>query len=302
MAIGDPSWDLYRSFLAVLRSGSLSSAARSLRLTQPTLGRHIAALQECLGGARPLFTRSPSGLKPTATALELRAHAEAMESAAAALQRAASSDPLDMVGTVRIAAADVVGAEVLPPILSEFRRDHPAVAIELSLSNQLADLLRRDADIAVRMSAPKQKALLARRVGKVALGFHAHRRYLDRYGKPQRWEDLAQHTLIGFDRIAPAGLILKDLPLPVSRELFAFRCDNDLAQLAALRAGFGIGVCQVGIAQRDPDLVALLRKQFRAELEVWIVMHEDLRRSPVMRSMFDHLAARLARYAAAGGA
>ncbi len=297
MADTDPSWDLYRSFLAVLRTGSLSAAARTLRLTQPTIGRHVAALQDCLG-ARPLFTRSPSGLKPTTTALELRAHAEAMESAAAALQRTASSDPQEMSGTVRISAADVMGAEVLPPILSDFRREHAGIAVELSLSNQIADLLRRDADIAVRMSPPKQKALVAKRVGKVALGFHAHRRYLERYGKPQQLEDLAQHSLIGFDRIAPAGLILKNLPLPVSREMFAFRCDNDLAQLAALRAGFGIGVCQLGIAQRDADLVPLLKKQFRADLEVWIVMHEDLRRSPAMRSMFDHLVAALTRYAA----
>lgn len=293
----DPSWDLYRSFLAVLRTGSLSAAARTLGLTQPTVGRHVAALQDYLG-ERPLFTRSPSGLKPTTTAQELRAHAEAMESAAAALQRAASSDLKVLGGTVRVSAADVVGAEVLPEILSEFRREHPAIAIELSLSNQIADLLRRDADIAVRMSPPKQKALVAKRVGKVALGFHAHRRYLDRYGKPQQLEDLAHHTLIGFDRIAPMGLILKNLPLPVSRDLFAFRSDNDLAQLAALRAGFGIGVCQVGIAQRDDNIVPLLRKQFRADLDVWIVMHEDLRRSPAVRSMFNHLVAGLTRYAA----
>jgi DNA-binding transcriptional LysR family regulator len=297
----DPSWDLYRSFLAVLRTGSLSAAARSLRLTQPTIGRHVTALQGCLGG-RPLFTRSPSGLRPTANAHELRPHAEAMESAAAALQRAASSDPKQMGGTVRISAADVMGAEVLPEILSEFRREHPAIAVELSLSNQIADLLRRDADIAVRMSAPKQKALVAKRVGKVALGFHAHRRYLDRYGKPQQWADLAHHTLIGFDRVAPMGLILKNLPLPVSRDLFAFRSDNDLAQLAALRAGFGIGVCQRGIAQRDENLVLLLKKQFRADLEVWIVMHEDLRRSPAVRSMFDHLVTSLSRYTAAEAA
>jgi DNA-binding transcriptional LysR family regulator len=161
----------------------------------------------------------------------------------------------------------------------------------------MADLLRRDADIAVRMVPPQQKALVAKRVGSVALGFHAHRRYLDRYGQPRQVEDLSQHALIGFDRIQPVAQLLKDLP-PVTRDLFAFRCDNDLAQLAALRAGFGIGVCQRGIAQRDANLVPVLRKQFRVDLEVWIVMHEDLRRSPGIRSMFNHLVAGLTRYAA----
>jgi DNA-binding transcriptional LysR family regulator len=297
MADADPSWDLYRSFLAVLRAGSLSAAARALALTQPTVGRHITQLQKLLG-KRVLFTRSPDGLLPTAAARELRMHAEAMEAAAAALQRAATADLKEVGGVVRIAAADVMGVEVLPEILSEFRQEYPATAIELATSNQMADLLRRDADIAVRMVPPQQKALVAKRVGSVALGFHAHRRYLDRYGQPQQVEDLSQHALIGFDRIQPAAPLLKVLPLPVTRDLFAFRCDNDLAQLAALRAGFGIGVCQRGIAQRDANLVPLLRKEFRVDLDVWIVMHEDLRRSPGVRSMFNHLVAALTRYTA----
>jgi DNA-binding transcriptional LysR family regulator len=297
MADADPSWDLYRSFLAVLRAGSLSAAARALGLTQPTVGRHITQLQKLLG-TRVLFTRSQDGLLPTAAARELRIHAEVMEAAAAALQRAATADLKEVGGVVRIAAADVMGVEVLPDILNEFRREHPAIAIELSTSNQMADLLRRDADIAVRMVSPQQKALVAKRVGSVALGFHAHRRYLDRYGQPQQIEDLSQHALIGFDRIQPVAPLLKVGPIPVTRDLFAFRCDNDLAQLAALRAGFGIGVCQRGIAQRDANLVPLLRNQFRVDLEVWIVMHEDLRRSPGVRSMFNHLVAGLTRYTA----
>jgi DNA-binding transcriptional LysR family regulator len=171
--------------------------------------------------------------------------------------------------------------------------------IELSLSNQMADLLRRDADIAVRMVRPKQKALLAKRVGKVALGFHAHRRYLERYGYPERLEDLVHHTLIGFDRTPPFANLLAAVPLPVRRELFAFRCDHDLAQLAALRSGFGIGICQTGIARRDPDLLPLLGKHFKVEMEIWIVMHNELKRISRMRLMFDHLALNLAQYAAA---
>jgi DNA-binding transcriptional LysR family regulator len=143
--------------------------------------------------------------------------------------------------------------------------------------------------------------LLAKRAGKVTLGFHAHRRYLERYGFPERLEDLAQHALIGFDRTLPFANLLKAVPLPVTRKLFAFRCDNDLAQLAALRSGFGIGICQTGIARRDPDLLPLLRKQFKVEMEIWIVMHNDLKRSSRMRLMFDHLATGLAQFAAGGG-
>ncbi len=297
MANIEPGWDLYRSFLAVLRLGNLSAAGRSLGLTQPTVGRHIALLQESLGG-RVLFTRSQAGLLPTTAAYELRPHAEAMAAAAAAFVRMGSTDLAETAGVVRLAAADVMGVEVLPAILSEFRFKHPATVIELSLSNEMADLLRRDADIAVRMVRPRQKALLAKRAGKVALGFHAHRRYLERHGFPERIEDLAHHALIGFDRTLPFANLLKAVPLPVSRELFAFRCDNDLAQMAALRSGFGVGICQTGIAKRDPDLLPLLSKQFKVEMEIWIVMHNDLRRSARMRLMFDHLAASLAQFAA----
>jgi DNA-binding transcriptional LysR family regulator len=297
MAITEPGWDLYRSFLAVLRLGSLSAAGRSLGLTQPTVGRHIALLQEFFGG-RVLFTRSPAGLLPTAAAFELRPHAEAMAAAAAAFVRMGSTNLEETAGVVRLAAADVMGVEVLPAILSEFRFKHPSTVIELSLSNEMADLLRRDADIAVRMVRPAQKALLAKRAGVVALGFHAHRRYLERHGFPERLEDLSHHTLIGFDRTLPFAKLLQAVPLPVSRELFSFRCDNDLAQMAALRAGFGVGICQTALARRDPDLLPLLGKQFKVEMEIWIVMHNDLKRSARMRLMFDHLATSLSEYAA----
>ena len=236
---------------------------------------------------------------PTAAAHELRPHAEDMAAAAAAFTRMGSANVEEDAGVVRLAAADVVGVEILPPILSEFRHKYPNTVIELSLSNQMADLLRRDADIAVRMVRPKQKALLARRAGKVTLQFHAHRRYLERYGYPERLEDLTHHTLIGFDRALPFATLVDAMPVPVSRELFAFRCDYDLAQLAALRAGFGIGLCQTGIARRDPDLLPLLNKQFKFEMEIWIVMHNDLKRVSRMRLMFDHLVANLAQFAAA---
>src|SRR5262245_53964769 len=115
-------WELYRSFLGVLAEGSLSGAARSLGITQPTVGRHIAALEKSLGFA--LFTRSQTGLLPTEAALSLRAYAEAMSSTAAALQRAATSQGAGVKGTVRVSASEVIGAEVLPRILRELRDEH----------------------------------------------------------------------------------------------------------------------------------------------------------------------------------
>src|SRR5690348_6051147 len=246
------AWDHYRSFLAVVREGSLSQAARELGLTQPTLGRHVDELEKSLGTA--LFARSPSGLTPTPTALELVPHAEAMASAADALVRAASGEIAEPKGVVRLTASEVVGVEVLPAILARFHEKHPQIVIELAVSNRNQDLLRRDADIAVRMARPTQGALVAKRIGKIDIGLYAHKRYVKKCGTPKSLDDIAQHAMIGFDRDT-ASLRNVGGGVPLTRELFAFRSDNDHAQLAALRAGYGIAAVQVGIAVQDSNLV-----------------------------------------------
>lgn len=295
MANDEPGWELYRSFLAVMREGSLSGAARALGMTQPSLGRHIRQLERSLDIA--LFTRSPQGLAPTDLAHEVLPHAQAMASASAALARTASGSHHEVRGTVRVTCSDVIGAEVLPPMLADFRQSYPGVVIELSLSNRNEDLLRKDADIAVRMLQPAQGALVARRIGSIPLGLHAHRRYLKINGRPDQLVDLRQHALIGYDRETPALRALRE-KLPLGREDFTLRTDNDLAQLAAIRAGFGIGLCHLAIGRRDRQLVHLLPDAVALDLDTWIVMHEDLRASRRTRLLFDHLAESLMRYAA----
>ena len=292
-----PDWSLYRAFLAVIDAGSLSGAARQLGLTQPTVGRQIEALEQTLGGLA-LFTRSPSGLRPTDAALALRPHAEAMAAAAEALLRTASGAADEARGLVRVTTSHVMGAEVLPEILAGFHEAHPEIAIELVLSDRQEDLLRRDADIAVRMARPTQGALTARRIGSVPVGLFAHHRYLQRHGEPTSL-DQAGISAIGFDRNVEMLSALQALDIHLDREMFALRTDSDVAQMAALRAGFGVGACQFGIARRDPNLVPVLRDSFRFDLECWVAMHEDLRATLRMRLMFDALAAGLADYVAA---
>jgi DNA-binding transcriptional LysR family regulator len=287
MVMTQPGWELYRSFLAVVRDGSLSGAARSLALTQPTIGRHVDALEQALDVA--LFTRSQHGLAPTAAALDLVPHAEAMAAAAEALVRAASGAAGEARGTVRLTASDLVGAEILPPILTDFHERHPGIVLELALTNRTEDLLRHEADIAIRMVRPTQSALVARRIGAVRIGLYAHRRYVATRGLPASFAEAGAHTVIGYDRDLTALRGLADAGIPITRDLFTFRCDNDLAQLAALRAGYGIGGCQVGVAARDPDLIPVLPDQVKFDLEMWVVMHEDLRASRRVRLLFDHL-------------
>ena len=284
-------WELYRSFLAVLDEGSLSGAARALGITQPTAGRHIAALESALG--QVLFTRSQTGLLATDAALALRGYAEAMQSNAAALERAASGQGPGIAGTVRISASEVIGIEVLPPALAQLRRAHPRLTIELAPTNRVQNLLLREADIAVRMAPPKQEQLIARSVGAVDIGLYAHKDYLRRHGTPATPADLAGHALIGYDTETPfLRNASKRFPIPSwNRDAFALRADSDLAQLALIRAGAGIGTCQAALARRDKALVRVLPDEVAFPLETWITMHEDLRASPRCKAVFDALVA-----------
>lgn len=291
MNAAEPPWDLYRSFLAVLQEGSLSGAARALGLTQPTLARHIDALERAVGFE--LFIRSQQGLAATEGALELKPYAESLAATTAALIRTASGQGAAVKGAVRISASEAIGAQVLPPILASLREKHPELEIELVLSNAVVNILRRDADIAVRMVEPAQDALVVKRLGEVTLGLHAHRRYLARVGAPRDLEDLKGHSLIGFDSETPAIRSMRRRVPGYESVRFALRVDSDVAQLMAIKSGFGIGVCQVAIARRDPDLQRVLPDLVDLKLGVWLAMHEDLRATPRCRAVFDGLTAGL---------
>lgn len=294
MVENEPSWEWYRTFLNVLETGSLSAAGRAMGLTQPTVGRHIDSLETAL--ALKLFTRSFDGFAPTDAALELKPYATGVAATAAALRRVASSHGSGVRGTVRLTASEIIGVEVLPPILAALRHKHPELIIELVLSNKVDDLLHREADIAVRMVRPTQQALLAKRVGGIGLGLYARKDYLRRHGIPESMDALSGHAIIGFDH---ETLFIRKLQeqFPIfSRAALAFRANSDLAQLAAIRAGFGIGVCQVALAAKDKRLVRILKSKFSLTMDTWVAMHEDLRESPRCATTFAALAAGLAEY------
>ncbi|WP_374580753.1 LysR substrate-binding domain-containing protein [Pseudoduganella sp.] len=211
-----------------------------------------------------------------------------MENAAASIERSAHGH--DAVrGAVRISASEVVGVEILPSILAPLRAKYPELAIVLVLSDAMQDLLGREVDIAVRMTQPQQDLLLAQRVGEVALGFYAHKDYLATHGKPKKLSELAKHSLVGFDKETPflraAGAKLGGW----ERAGFAYRCDSNLAQMALVRAGAGIGGYQVGLAAREPNLVRVLPKELHMTMTTWVTMHSDLRQSARCRAVFDAL-------------
>lgn len=281
-------WSLVRSFLAVLEKGSLLAASRDLQLSQPTIGRHVAELESQLGLV--LFDRNGRGLLPTEAAYHLAESARIMQSGADQLARNVLGADLGASGTVRITASQPVSCYVLPPLLAQMRLSLPDVQVELVASNEVSNLLRREADIAVRMVQPEQASIIARRVGKVTLRACAHQDYLRRRGVPRQPSDLLAHDLIGGDRnddtlkgFAAQGLV-------VGREQFAFRADDLIVVWQAVRAGLGVGFVSEHLIRSDPAVIPVLPKLKIEPLPVWLAVHKEIRTSKRIRAVYDFLA------------
>lgn len=286
-------WSLVRSFLAVLEKGSLLAASRDLQLSQPTIGRHVAELESQLGLV--LFDRNGRGLLPTEAAYHLAESARIMQSGADQLARNVLGADLGASGTVRITASQPVSCYVLPPLLAQMRLSLPDVQVELVASNEVSNLLRREADIAVRMVQPQQASIIARRVGKVTLRACAHQDYLRRRGVPRQPSDLLAHDLIGGDRnddtlkgFAAQGLV-------VGREQFAFRADDLIVVWQAVRAGLGVGFVSEHLIRSDPAVIPVLPKLKIEPLPVWLAVHKEIRTSKRIRAVYDFLADALPR-------
>jgi len=281
-------WSLVRSFLAVLEKGSLLAASRHLQLSQPTIGRHVAELESQLGLV--LFDRNGRGLFPTEAAYHLAESARIMQSGADQLVRNVMGADLGASGTVRITASQPVSCYVLPPLLAQMRLSLPDIQVELVASNEVSNLLRREADIAVRMVQPQQASIIARRVGKVTLRACAHQDYLRRRGVPRQPSDLLSHDLIGGDRnddtlkgFAAQGLV-------VGREKFAFRTDDLIVVWQAVRAGLGVGFVSEHLIRSDPAVIPVLPKLKIEPLPVWLAVHKEIRTSKRIRAVYDFLA------------
>ncbi|MEJ8857483.1 LysR family transcriptional regulator [Variovorax robiniae] len=288
----DFDWRLIPSFLAALDRGSLLGAARMLGSSQPTVGRHIMELETQLGTV--LFERTGRGMQPTAMALRLADAARAMEAGANALARSLSGALSVASGTVRVSASQPVSVHLLPPLLAQMRQALPDVQIELVSSNEVSNLLRREADIAVRMVPPQQASLVIKRIGKVTLGAYAHRDYLRRRGVPREASDLLSHDLIGFDRDDSIVRGSAAFGTPLTRDAFCLRSDDLNVHWQALRAGMGIGFVADYIARTDTDVVRVLPALKIPPLPVWLAVHREIRSSHWIRQVYDFLARSIA--------
>ena len=276
-------WTLVRSLLAVLDAGRLMGAARKLGAQQPTLSRHIAQL----GGA--LFERTGRGVTATSLGLSIAEPACHMAAGADSLSRALAGQRSATSGTVRVSTSEVAAVYLLPPIIAQLRLAEPGIAIELVAANGVTNLLRREADIAVRMLRPEQSSLVARKLGEIELVAAAHSSYPARAGWPRTPADWAQHQLIGYDvddtilrGFAAAGL-------PLTRGSFCLRTDNQLACGRLLAGGAGIGfVARYNLAHW-PGVVPLLPGLGIPSLPCWLAVHRENRANPVVRRVYDFL-------------
>ena len=240
------NWPWLRSFVAVLKTGSLTAAARQLNTTQPTVGRHIRALERQLG--ETLFDRHPNGLVPTARATEIYERAAAVEEAVSGLTASVGQASPQVSGLVRLTTSMVFAVELLPGLLQDLLHTHPGLQVEVIASDDVRNLLRREADIAIRLVRPQQGEVIATKVGEVQMGLYARRDYLAREGTPSHARELGTHSLIGYENAKATVDAMAQIGIAVEPAQVRVRSDNFLTQLAAIRAGCGIGACQLWLA------------------------------------------------------
>lgn len=285
-------WNQLRAFLETAETGSLSAAARKLGLTQPTLSRQVAAIEQRMGVT--LFERVGKAMALTPTGLDLLEHARAMGVAAQALSLAATGRSQAVGGVVSVSATDMVAAHLLPPLVRQLREQEPGIAIEVISSNALSDLLRREADIAIRHVKPEQPDLIARLIREATASFYASEDWVKIHGHPRTAEDAVHLPFVGSDRSGQFLAYLRMHGLPLSEANFSSYSDHSVAHWALVRQGMGIGAMMDEIARDTPGMVRVLEDLPPVRFPIWLVSHRELRTSRRIRVVFEALAQGLA--------
>ncbi|MEZ5739320.1 MAG: LysR family transcriptional regulator [Burkholderiaceae bacterium] len=285
-------WNQLRAFLETAETGSLSAAARKLGLTQPTLSRQVAAIEQRMGVT--LFERVGKAMAITATGLDLLEHARAMGAAAESLQLAATGRSQAVGGVVSVSASDAVAAHLLPPLVRQLREREPGIAIEVISSNALSDLLRREADIAIRHVKPEQPELIARLIRDASAHFYASHDWVQAHGHPRSAREAARLTFVGADRSGQYLAYLRTHGLPLTEENFSCYADHSVAHWALVRQGMGIGAMMEEIARDTPGVVRVLDDVPPVSFPIWLVTHRELRTARRIRVVFEALAQGLA--------
>jgi DNA-binding transcriptional LysR family regulator len=281
------NWDDLRVFLAVARRGSLSAAARGLKVTQPTVGRRLKTLEERLSAR--LFDRLPDGFVLTAAGAELMDLAEAMESAADAVERRQAAFADSVEGTVRLSIGEVM-AQFLTDHLSELRARLPAIELELAVAHVSANLSRREADLLLRECLPDNPGLIGRKLGHFAFAIYGARDFVEAHPAARGAARFGDCAWIGFDEEHGYFPGQKWLLERLEGRVPALRVNNAMVLHDAVRKGAGLGVLPCFAADRDPALARLTAPLPEVTSPQHLLVHRDLRRSPSVRAVMDALA------------
>lgn len=281
-------WNQARAFLVTAEEGSLSAAARALGLTQPTLSRQVAGLEEALGVT--LFERTSRALLLTQSGVELLAHFRTMGDAANTISVAATGQSEAVTGHVLISATDMMATYFLPPVLKKLRKTAPDLQIEIVASNEVSDLRRREADIAIRHGRPTDEALFAKRLRDTTAHLFASKQYLDEVGRPKSLGDLSRFTFVGFDQPELRLGLMASRGVNLTTANFNFSTSSATLMLELVRQGFGIGMLPVEIGAAYPELENPCLAFEPLSIETWLVAHRELKTNLRIRVVFDLLA------------
>ncbi|MFX4298703.1 MULTISPECIES: LysR family transcriptional regulator [Roseobacteraceae] len=284
-------WNRMRAFLATANEGTLTAAAHSLGLTQPTLSRQISALEEELG--LMLFERVGRGLVLTAAGREMQHHVREMGAAADRVALAALGQAQSIEGDVRITASDILSAVLLPPAVSRIKALAPNLVIDVIAANDVRDLMRREADIAVRHVRPEHPDLVVRLICEAKAYFYASKEYLAARGHPQSLSDLDQHDFISMGNVSRMVEYLRNIGIHLEVQQFQVGSENGVVGWALAQAGLGIIPMDEAVARHSPNMVQVLPHTL-ISFPIWLTTHREIHTSPKMRLVFDVLAEVLA--------
>ena len=281
-------WNHLQAFLCTVETGSLSAAARELGLTQPTLSRQINALERSL--SLMLFERTGKRLTLTDAGRELLRSARDMGTAANNLSLTASGQRSGLRGLVRITASEIMSAHALPSVLGKLRIRAPQISVEVVASDDIQNLMTRDADIAIRHVRPEQPNLVARLLCEHSGHFYASETYLEARGQPQTIAELARHDWVAMGDIARMRAYLEDMGIPLPLEVFRVNSDNSLVAWELAKSGLGIAPMDDEIASLSPQMQKVLPEHLHVTFPLWLVTHREIHTSPRIRLVFDMLA------------
>ncbi len=280
-------WNQARSFLAVAEEGSLSAAATALKLTQPTVTRQLAALEEDLNVT--LLERTGRTVTLTPAGLDLLDHVRAMADGANMMSLAASGQSQDIEGKVRVTASEMTAVYLLPDILDRLSQTAPDLQLEIAADNSVRDLLLREADIAIRHMRPEQPNLIAKLACDQAMRFYAVDKYVTRYGTPQQADDMSAHQFVSFGDFERIVGYLKLVGLDLSQKNFRYASNSQLVEWEIARKGHAIAIMNDNIAAKFPEFQPVLTEIEPFSIPVWLVAHRELQTSRRIRLVFDIL-------------